>query len=67
MMIGCIAEALDDELVIDGEELEDARWFSRDEVISMLKGEHAQGLLAPQPIAIANAIMRAWALDGETA
>ena len=66
MMIGCIAEALDDELVIDGEELEDARWFSRAEVISMLKGEHAQGLLAPQPIAIANAIMRAWALDGET-
>ncbi len=67
MMIGCIAEALDDELVIDGEELEDARWFSRDEVISMIKGEHPDGLLAPQPIAIANAIMRAWALDGEVA
>jgi NAD+ diphosphatase len=67
MMIGCIAEALDDALVIDGEELEDARWFSRDEVISMLKGEHPNGLLAPQPIAIANAIMRAWALEGETA
>jgi len=67
MMIGCIAEALDDELVIDGEELEDARWFSREEVISMIKGEHPDGLLAPQPIAIANAIMRAWALEGETA
>jgi NAD+ diphosphatase len=67
MMIGCIAEALDDALVIDGEELEDARWFSRDEVISMIKGEHPDGLLAPQPIAIANAIMRAWALEGETA
>jgi NAD+ diphosphatase len=67
MMIGCIAEALDDALVIDGEELEDARWFSREEVILMLKGEHPQGLLAPQPIAIANAIMRAWALEGETA
>ena len=67
MMIGCIAEALDDALVIDGEELEDARWFSREEVISMIKGEHPDGLLAPQPIAIANAIMRAWALEGETA
>ncbi len=67
MMIGCIAEALDDELVIDGEELEDARWFSREEVISMIKVEHPDGLLAPQPIAIAHAIMRAWALEGETA
>jgi len=65
MMIGCIAEALNDVLEIDGEELEDARWFSREEVISMIKGEHPDGLLAPQPIAIANAIMRAWALEGE--
>ena len=66
MMIGCIAEVLHDELVIDGEELEDARWFSREEVILMLKSKHPEGLLAPQPIAIAHSLMRAWALEGET-
>jgi NAD+ diphosphatase len=67
LMIGCIAEALDDGLTVDTEELEDARWFSRDEVISMIKGEHPNGLLAPQPIAIAHAIMKAWAMEGEGA
>ena len=64
LMIGCIAEALNDDLTIDGEELEHARWFTRDEVRLMIEGTHPEGLLAPQPMAIANAIMRAWALDG---
>lgn len=67
LMIGCIAEALTDDLTIDGEELEHARWFTRDEVRLMIEGTHPEGLLAPQPMAIANAIMRAWALDGEGA
>jgi NAD+ diphosphatase len=66
LMIGCLAEALNDDLTVDGEELEHARWFTRDEVRLMLEGKHPDGLLAPQPMAIANAILRAWALDGET-
>ena len=32
LMIGCHAEALDDEIMVDRDELEDARWFTRDEV-----------------------------------
>ncbi len=31
-MIGCHAEALTREIVVDREELEDARWFSKAEV-----------------------------------
>ena len=65
LMIGCLAEALNEDLTIDHHELEDARFFTRDEVRLMLTGQHPDGLLAPQPMAIANAIMRAWALDGE--
>ncbi|NBU14621.1 MAG: NAD(+) diphosphatase [Alphaproteobacteria bacterium] len=64
LMIGCIAEALNDYLTIDGEELEHARWFTRDEVRLMLDGQHPDGLLAPQPMAIANALLKSWVLDG---
>jgi NAD+ diphosphatase len=64
LMIGCIAEALNDDLTIDGEELEHARWFTRDEVRLMLDGQHPEGLLAPQPMAIANALLKSWVLDG---
>jgi len=65
LMIGCFAEALGTTLTIDHDEIEDARFFTRDEVRAMIEGRHPQGLLAPQPMAIANALMRSWALDGE--
>jgi NAD+ diphosphatase len=61
LMIGCLAEALGDEIVVDYSELEDARWFTRAEVQEMLGGAHENGLGAPQPIAIARSLMRVWA------
>lgn len=61
LMIGCLAEALTEEVVVDYSELEDARWFTRAEVQEMLGGAHENGLGAPQPIAIARSLMRAWA------
>ena len=64
LMIGCFAEALSRDIVVDREELEDARWFSRDEVASMLRRMHPQGLTCPPGVAIAHHIMRAWAEDG---
>jgi NAD+ diphosphatase len=60
LMIGCIAQAKTRELHVDGVELEDARWFSRDEAVSMLQGRHPQKLIAPHPMAIAHHILRAW-------
>ena len=61
LMIGCHAEALSDEIVIDPLELEDARWFSRAEIAAMLKGEHPEGIMCPPPIAIAHWLVRAFA------
>jgi NAD+ diphosphatase len=64
LMIGCYAEALSSELIVDREELEDARWFDRDEVIAMLQQKHPDGLTTPLPVAIAHHIIRAW-VEGE--
>jgi NAD+ diphosphatase len=66
LMIGCHAEALNDDIVIDRTELEDARWFTRDEVALMLMRKHPDGLGTPPPVAIAHHIIRAW-VEGESA
>jgi NAD+ diphosphatase len=60
LMIGCHAEALSRNIVVDREELEDARWFSRDEAVAMLARRHPAGLTTPPPIAIAYHLIRAW-------
>jgi len=65
LMIGCHAEALNDDIVIDRNELEDARWFTRDEVALMLMRKHPDGLGTPPPVAIAHHIIRAW-VEGES-
>jgi NAD+ diphosphatase len=63
LMIGCHAEATTHDIVVDCAELEEARWFSRDEVIAMLQRRHPHGLTAPPPAAIAYHIIRAWVED----
>ncbi len=65
LMIGCVAEALNRDIVMDKVELEDCRWFSRKDVELMLKREHPVGYTAPHPLAIAHHLLRAWR-DGET-
>lgn len=67
LMIGCIAQALNDDIVLDGTELEAGRWFSRSEALQMLAGEHPDNLFCPPHMAIANTILKAWAVDGEEA
>jgi NAD+ diphosphatase len=64
LMIGCHAQALTTEIVVDTGELEGARWFERDEVALMLERRHPDGLGTPPPIAIAHHIIRAW-VEGE--
>jgi len=61
LMIGCHAEALTTEVERDAGELEDCRWFERDEVRLMLSGEHPDGLKAPFPMAIAHHLIKAFA------
>ena len=61
VMIGCHAEALTTEIRRDETELEDCRWFDREEVRAMLAGIHPDGLKAPMRMAIAHSIIAAWA------
>jgi NAD+ diphosphatase len=60
LMIGCIAQAAGRELLIDAKELEDARWFTREEAALMLRNAHPQGLACPPKLAIANLLMATW-------
>ena len=64
LMIGCHAQALSHELVVDHNELEGARWFDREEVASMLARQHPEGLITPVPVAIAYHIIREWVENG---
>jgi NAD+ diphosphatase len=58
LMIGCHVAALSDDIVIDPSEIEDARWFDRAELKSMLLRQHPQQLTTPPSIAIAHHIIR---------
>ncbi len=64
LMIGCLGEALTEEIDPDREELEACRWFGREEVRSMLAGTHPDGLIAPPGGAIASHLIRFWANGG---
>jgi NAD+ diphosphatase len=58
LMIGCHAVAVNDDIVIDESEIEEARWFDRAELKAMLLRQHPQQLTTPPPIAIAHHIIR---------
>lgn len=60
LMIGCLGEALSTDIVPDDDELEDCRWFDRDEVLSMMAGTHPDGLAVPLKMAIAYHLIAAW-------
>jgi NAD+ diphosphatase len=59
-MIGCFGEPLNEDINSDLNELEDCRWFYRDEVRTMLERTHPGGLMTPPPSAIAHHLIRAW-------
>ena len=61
LMIGCFGEALNEDIQPDLDELEDCRWFFRDEVRLMLDRVHPGELLTPPKGAIAHHLIRAWA------
>jgi NAD+ diphosphatase len=59
LMIGLILGAESEEIVIDGSELETARWFSREETAAMMAGRHPEAF-APPRFAIAHHVIKAW-------
>jgi NAD+ diphosphatase len=65
LMIGCHAMAESRELTIDYTELEDARWFTRADVIeAMEQGQDSRGFVAPLRQAIANHMLGWWLEQG---
>jgi NAD+ diphosphatase len=57
LMIGCIARAESTEVSVDGEEIEDARWFTR----AQMKQEAEAGtLLLPGGVSISRSLVEHW-------
>jgi NAD+ diphosphatase len=60
LMIGCHAEAQSDELTIDTAELDDARWFTREEVSAAVDEVADASFRAPPKVAIARTLLERW-------
>jgi len=57
LMIGCIGKATSTDVTVDGEEIEDARWFSREQ----MKTEAEAGtLVLPGGISISRSLIEHW-------
>lgn len=59
LMIGLVMEAASEQITVDKSELEDARWFHRNDIAAMMAGAHPS-LYAPPRLAIAHHIIKAW-------
>lgn len=62
LMLGCWGEATSHEITIDPNELEDAIWITREEMLSVFAGEHPH-IKAPRRGAIAGFILDHWLKD----
>jgi NAD+ diphosphatase len=67
LMIGCFALATSHSISRDEQELEDCRWFSRQEVRDMLLSDRDEGPKGPHKGAIAYRLMYDWAFWEEAA
>ena len=58
LMLGFVARARgEQEIVVDGEEIAEARWFTREE---LLAGVTSREVLLPPPVSIAHRIIESW-------
>jgi NAD+ diphosphatase len=60
LMIGCHARAMSRDLTIDTTELEDARWFTRDEIAVALANPEGGAFLPPPRFASARTLLERW-------
>lgn len=65
LMIGCLAEAVTQEITIDEHEMDDVRWFPIERVRAAMSGAGDDVFKLPPPIAIAHQLIKAW-LNGES-
>ena len=62
LMFGCAGEALDTEIRIDPEEIEEARWVSRNDMLKIFAGEHPE-IKPARKGAIAHFLLENWLAD----
>ncbi|MEM7662626.1 MAG: NAD(+) diphosphatase [Pseudomonadota bacterium] len=60
LMVGLILHAENEDVTIDEKEIEDAKWFSKDEARQIIFGEHPDHY-APPELAVAHHILKVWA------
>ena len=60
MMIACTAQAHDDALTLDTQELEHAFWASADDVRAAFAGDSEARFIAPPPMAVAYHLLKYW-------
>jgi NAD+ diphosphatase len=59
-MIGAVCDVENEDVRIDENELETARWFTREEARALLAGKHPDAF-CPPPFAIAHQLLKTWA------
>ncbi len=64
LMIGCFAHVTGESVTVDQEELEEARWFSRDEIRRAYESPGSTDFGVPGEIAIAHHLIKAWSALG---
>jgi NAD+ diphosphatase len=62
LMFGCIAEATSDKITIDPAELQDALWITREDMVTVLAGQHPR-IKAGRKGAIAHFLISNWLAD----
>jgi NAD+ diphosphatase len=59
LMIGCYARAKTTQIILDGNELSEAKWFTKDQIrAAMVKGTNE--LRMPPALAIAHQLVKSW-------
>ena len=62
LMLGCRTEALEGEMVLDPVEIAEARWVSREEMVTVFAGQHPD-IRPPRLGAIAQFLIAGWLAD----
>ena len=62
LMFGCAGEALNEDIVIDPKEIEDALWVSREELLDVFEGVHPE-IKPARKGAIAHFLLENWLAD----
>ncbi|MFN4130368.1 MAG: NUDIX domain-containing protein, partial [Paracoccaceae bacterium] len=62
LMLGCAADALTDAITLDPAELEDALWVTREDMVSVMAGNHPQ-IKPARKGAIAHFLIQNWLAD----